>query len=106
MARNERRRVKKLEKKRTERRTEHVQAARIKSASSAVRMAAASSWPVIAAFETTPDGGMMSCVLARRGPSGLTAVSNFLIDRYCLGVKDAWSKLLTGDDYEIGRAHV
>ena len=99
MARNERRRVKKLERKRTERKGQHSQAARLRSASAAVRMAAAASWPILGAHETMTEDGKVSCVLARRGPAGVIAVGMFLLDLYCLGVKDAWSKLVTGEEY-------
>ncbi len=99
MARNERRRVKKLEKKRTERKNQHVQAARIQSAGTAVRMAAASSWPLLGAHETDNGGGIVSCWLARRGPRGAVALSNFLVDIYCLGVKDSFSKITNNDEY-------
>lgn len=51
-----------------------------------------------------PDGlfqtGLASIFVARRVPDGTLAVSSFILDVYCLGVKDAFFYVLSEYDYE------
>jgi len=57
----------------------------------------AEKWPVVSTvvsgsiFET----GMGTVVLTRESPNGVAAVAHFLIDAWCLGVKDAFVKTVT-----------
>lgn len=46
--------------------------------------------------------GIGELVVTRRIPDGNIAMSAFVLDVFCLGVKDAMFKLLTVDDYENG----
>ena len=44
--------------------------------------------------------GAASVLLSRKLSLGRYAVATFLLDRWCLGVKDAFFDVLEGDDYE------
>ncbi|MEI8383376.1 MAG: hypothetical protein WCJ09_24885 [Planctomycetota bacterium] len=91
MARNDQRRQKKLEAKRTKRKEQSKAVARLKSTGVAERMLAGSRWPITESriSDTLWDQGMGYAVLVRRGPGGTAAMSMFLLDVFCLGVKDA-----------------
>ena len=95
MAQNEQRRQKKLEAKRAKRKDEQRVIARTQSSGIAGGMAAANRWPVVQArvSVTLWDQGMGYVLLIRRGPGGLTAMAMFLLDVYCLGVKDVWAQV-------------
>ena len=90
MARNEQRRQKKLALKKAKRNEERRVIARAESSGISGGMALASRWPVVQArvSATLWDQGMGYAVLVRRGPGGLAAMAMFLLDVYCLGVKD------------------
>jgi hypothetical protein len=45
------------------------------------------------------DEGMGNLLLSRKGPDGLLGVSFFLVDKYCLGVKNAFFRELDEDQY-------
>ncbi|VFM99681.1 MAG: hypothetical protein BECKG1743D_GA0114223_104142 [Candidatus Kentron sp. G] len=51
-----------------------------------------------------PDGlfdtGLASIFIARRAPNGMFAVTSLILDVYCLGVKDAFFRVLTEHEYE------
>jgi len=97
-----RKRQKKQERRAAKRKTKHHDLARTKSAGLPERMAAATRFPVL--FSWASDGlwteGMGSVGLSRKLPSGLVAVGTFLVDRYCLGVKDAMAAVLPAPIYE------
>ncbi len=90
MARNEQRRQKKLEAKRAKRKDEQRAVARVQSSGMRGRMEAAQHWPVVQARVSAgmQEHGMGEALLVRRGPGGMTAYVLFLLDVYCLGVKD------------------
>ena len=90
MARNEQRRQKKLEAKRTKRKEEQRVMARAQSSGIVGGMDAASHWPVVRARVSTTlwEQGIGYVYLVRRGSGGLAAMAMFLLDVYCLGVKD------------------
>ncbi|MGH9836725.1 MAG: hypothetical protein ACRD9Y_27175 [Blastocatellia bacterium] len=46
------------------------------------------------------DQGMGYVIVSRRSGSGMIAIGTFLIDAYCLGVKDAFARLVTQREYE------
>ena len=104
MARNEQRRQKQLEAKRAKRQEEQRVVARAQSSGIAGGMAAASLWPVVQArvSATLWDQGIGYAVLVRRGPGGLTAMATFLLDVYCLGVKDVLARV--APDHSISAA--
>jgi len=45
------------------------------------------------------DEGMGNLLLSRKGPDGLLGVSFFLVDKYCLGVKNAFFTEVDEDEY-------
>ncbi len=51
--------------------------------------------------ETIFQQGIGHVAISRRTPDGMVAVGAFLLDRYCLGVKDAYFAVLTRLDYEF-----
>ncbi len=95
MARNEQRRQKKLALKKLKRNEERRIIARAESSGIAGGMALASRWPVVQARVSASlwDQGIGYAVLVRRGPGGLTAMGMFLVDVYCLGVKDVMARV-------------
>lgn len=90
MARNEQRRQKKLEAKKSKRKEEQRMVARVQSSGTRGRMEVAQNWPVVQARVSAGlwDHGMGEALLVRRGPGGITAYVLFLLDVYCLGVKN------------------
>ena len=90
MARNEQRRQKKLEAKKAKRKDEQRTVARVQSSGMRGGMEAAQHWPVVQARVSAgiQKNGMGEALLVRRGPGGMTAYVLFLLDVYCLGVKD------------------
>ena len=90
MAQNEQRRQKKLEAKKTKRKDERRVVARVQSSGLSGRMEAAERWPVVQARVSAQlwKYGIGEALLVRRGPGGLTVAVLFLLDVYCLGVKN------------------
>ncbi|MFM9960516.1 MAG: hypothetical protein ACKV2Q_04750 [Planctomycetaceae bacterium] len=90
MARNEQRRQKKLEAKKSKRKEEQRMVARVQSSGTRGQMEVARNWPVVQARVSAGlwDHGMGEALLVRRGPGGITAYVVFLLDVYCLGVKN------------------
>ena len=95
MARSEQRRQKKLEAKRAKRKGEQRVIARVQLSGIPRGMAASNRWPVARASvsATLWDKGIGYAMLIRRGPGGLTAMAIFLLDVYCLGVKDVVARV-------------
>lgn len=102
MARNNQRRQKKLEKKRMERKTKLLQTARAKSRGVAAQLTLAANWPLHLSLMTEglEDEGISTCLIVRRSKEGTFAISSFLVDTYCLGVKEAWAKVVPGDLFD------
>jgi hypothetical protein len=104
MAPNPRKRQRKLERKAAKRKEKHSQVTRERSLGLAERLAAASRFPILHAqiAETLqdPEEGMGWTLLSRVLPDTSVAVSVFLVDRFCLGVKDAMYDLIPRSDYE------
>ncbi len=100
MARNDKRRQKKLEKKRMERKKKAQQIARVKSGGMPVLLASAANWPiykVLRADFPEDEGGLESFLFIRRGNDGRFLLVSFLVDTYCLGVKDTFARVMPGD---------
>lgn len=90
MAQNEQRRQKKMAIKKSKRKEEQRVVARVQSSGIRGQMEAAQHWPVVQACVSAGmwEHGMGEALLVRRGPGGMTAFVLFLLDVYCLGVKD------------------
>jgi hypothetical protein len=101
MARHDQRRQKKLEAKRTKRREQLRNVARRNSATVGERMLTGCRWPITESriSDTLWEKGMGYAVLVRRGHDGMSAMALFLLDVYCLGVKDVLMRL--EPDHEI-----
>lgn len=90
MAGNENRRRKKIEAKRTKRKEEQRAVARIQSSGMLAKMTSAKNWPIMETYlyNGIDAQGMGSAFISRRGPHDQVAAAIFLVDTYCLGVKD------------------
>ena len=90
MARNENRRRKKLEAHKAKRKEQKKAVARFQSSGIQARMAIAKEWPVMDSriSSTLWDEGIGYVAIARRNGNQQVAAAIFLVDVYCLGVKD------------------
>lgn len=91
MSGDSRKRQKKQERHTAKRKVKRHELVRAKHAGLAERLSAAASAPVLHSWVSTDlwTQGMGWACLSRVLPSGAVAFALFLIDRYCLGVKDA-----------------
>lgn len=101
MATSDRRRQRKLERLAAKRKLRRKELASVKSQGLAEQLAGASSAPVLDSLVTRDlwTQGMSNAVISRELPRGNVAVAVFLVDASCLGVKDAFGKVLSRGDY-------
>jgi hypothetical protein len=95
---------KRLAKQKAKREIKRRQLARSNSPDPTVRLKAADRWPIVASLvpENLWDLGLGNLLIARRTPDGQLACANFLVDVFCLGVKDAtWLIVGPGQFNEI-----
>jgi hypothetical protein len=99
---------KRLAKQNAKRRTRRRELARRESPDPTVRLKDADRWPVSAALvpDELWDMGIGHLVVARRMPGGRSACGLFLVDVFCLGVKDATWKILTEGEFKELRKHL
>jgi len=85
------RQQKRLAKQKAKRRARRRQVARRNSNDPAVRLKGVDGWPIVASFvpECLWDTGLGSLLITRKTPDGQFASAVFLVDVYCLGVKNA-----------------
>ena len=96
MGNREARNQKRLAKHKAKRAEKRTLLARQASTDPAVRLARAADWPIVAALVPERwESGIGQLVLVRRAPGGLLACGVYLVDLYCLGVKNAFWKLVT-----------
>src|SRR5262249_41868039 len=102
MSKNEARRQKQLAKKKAKRDEKRTQMARQSSDNPLIRLAEAESWPIVDALvpETLWSRGIGQLILTRRLPDGRLALGNFLVDVFCLGVKNAYWKIISEWDFD------
>jgi len=102
MSKSEARKQKQLARKKAKRDEKRSQLARRTSDNPLVRLAGAEAWPVVAAFvpEQLWEHGIGQLVLARRCPDGRIACAVYLVDTYCLGVKNAFWNLMSEWEYD------
>lgn len=93
---------KRLAKQKSKRNERSRQLARATSKNPAIRLRAAASWPIIATLEPERlwSAGIGSLVIARRGLGGRCIVGGYLVDVFCMGVKDAFWREMSEHDYE------
>lgn len=91
MAIDPRKRQKKLEKRKSKQKEKKKALARVKPDSTAALIKRAGSAPVLhcCVTDTIWDEGMGQALISRELPDGRIAYAIFLVDVYCLGVKDA-----------------
>ncbi len=96
MAADPRKRQKKQERRAAKRKEKKHLLVQQQSAGLPERLSAASKFPVLHCWipETVETDGIGTVVLSRELPGGQVAVGTFLVDRFCLGVKDAFGQIL------------
>lgn len=98
-----RRRQKKLERRAAKRKSKHHEFVRARSAGLPERLAEAARFPVADCWVTPAlftNQGIGQLGLSRRLPTGDYAVAVFLVDRFCLGIKDTIAEILSPSQYE------
>lgn len=105
MAIDERRRQKKLAKKAAERKVRQAERKSLSTGSSATL---AARFPIGDCLTPTNlfEEGIGTVVLTRSLPSGEIAVAGFLVDSYCLGVKNALYRVLSPTEYDYYRQQI
>lgn len=101
MALDARRRQKKAEKRKAKERAKHKELARRKTEDIGQRLANVASAPILHCFTTQDlwERGMAQVVVSRELANGFVAFSSFLVDRFCLGVKDAFCGFMAKSEY-------
>jgi hypothetical protein len=97
-----RKRQRKLERRAAKRKEKKHLINKGQSAGLAERLSAAARYPVLHCLATAElwTEGMGWVLLSRKLPDGSVAVVIFLVDRYCLGVKDVVADIVCGSTYE------
>jgi hypothetical protein len=102
MSQHGRRAQKKLAKKKAKRVGKRARADRRDDAWMEAVLRDAGDWPIVETL--VPDNlwaeGIGNLVIARRTPDGRLAVADFLVDTYCLGVKDAFCEVMSPIGYQ------
>jgi hypothetical protein len=93
---------KKLAKLAAKRKAKHEQLTREKHAGLPERMASAASYPILESWasEDLWTTGIGYICLSRQLPKGFVAAALFLLDRYCLGVKNVAADVSSRFDYD------
>lgn len=102
MASNPRKRQQKLERRAAKRKEKkHVQA-RAAHAGLPERVEAAAKYPILDAWisDNVWNDGIGAVLVSRQLPNTFVAVAVFLVDRYCLGVKNAYADILGRFSYD------
>ena len=102
MAADPRKRQKKQERKAAKRKEKRHELVRQQSVGLAERLTGAARYPVLHCWvsDLLAEQGMGTVLLSRELHGGRVAVAVFLVDRYCLGVKDAYAETLGRSAYE------
>ena len=102
MAQNSQKRQKKLQKQNAKRKTRRRELVQQKHGSLVDRLQRVSTSPVLHSCmsEQLWDAGIGYVFLSRLLPDGRVAFATFLLDVYCLGVKDAFANICTRSNYE------
>jgi hypothetical protein len=102
MATNPRKRQQKLERRAAKRKEKKHIVAREQQAGLGERLTVATKYPVLHAWVTDDlwEQGIGWVLLSRALPNGSIAVAVFLVDRYCLGVKNAMGAVVSRLEYD------
>ncbi len=101
MATSETRRRKQLEKKKKKRDSKRHEMTLKRNMSLAEKVLLRSKAPIMECLMTDSliDSGLGYVVIARRCSAGEVLISNFLVDRYCLGVKNCFATFISPGKY-------
>lgn len=101
MALDARRRQRKAEKRRAKERAKRKELSRRRSEDVGQRLARVSAAPILHCCTTQSlwDDGIAQVLVSRELDSGLVAFAAFLVDRYCLGVKDTHCGFFARGEY-------
>jgi hypothetical protein len=101
MAADQRKRQKKLERRAAKRKDRRRELIRQKNRGLGELLAMAAGAPVLHSrvADTMWDQGLGHVMLSRQLPKDRVAVGMFLVDRYCLGVKDCFGRLMVRAEY-------
>ena len=102
MANSESRRRKQLEKKKKKRDGKRHELTLKSNMSHADKVLSRSKAPIMECImgETLQSQGLGPVIIARRVSTGEIVLSNFLVDRYCLGVKDCFAQFVYPSQYQ------
>jgi hypothetical protein len=103
MPTNQKRRQKQLERKRAKRKERHRALVKQRNAGLAVQLSeVAIRAPILDSYvsEDVWDQGLGYVLISRQLSDQRVAFASFLVDRYCLGVKDTFAEITTKGDYE------
>lgn len=102
MAANQKKRQKKLERRAAKRKDRRRELIRQKNRGLGELLSMASGAPVLHSRigDTVRDDGLGHVLLSRQLPNDRVAVVLFLVDRYCLGVKDCFGRLMVRAEYD------
>jgi hypothetical protein len=102
MAIDPRKRQKQQERRAAKRQAKHRSLAKEKNVSLAQRLGDAANYPILHCWATTDvwTEGLGWVCLSRQLPNGLVGFAVFLVDRYCLGVKNALADVTSRSRYE------
>jgi hypothetical protein len=100
MARSSTRRQKQLERKRAKRAQKRKAIAKHEPQGRAQQIARASSAPILDCIVYGDSEGVVQVLFSRQVERGLVAFAIFLVDAWCLGVKDAFTHFARRQDYE------
>ena len=99
---------KRLAKRKSKRESRRRELARLNSADPNVRLKAADRWPIVPSLlpENLRSHGLGHLLFARNMPGGQMACASFLVDVFCLGVKDATWMILAPGEFDAMRRKV
>jgi len=98
---------KRLAKQKAKRKAKRRQVALRESPDPTVQLKAPERWPVVATLvpDNLWEAGIGNLIIARRMPDGRLACGIFLLDVWCLGVKEACWKILSAGEFKEVRKH-
>jgi hypothetical protein len=102
MSADPRKRQKKQQRRAAKRKEKHHELVRAKSKGLAAQFSEASHCPILNSWltETLWSEGLGWAAITRELPNGAVAVAIFLVDRYCLGVKNVLARIMSRFEYE------
>ncbi len=99
---------KRLAKKKAKLVAKHKKLARQNSTNPAIRLAHSDQWPIHEALVPVRlwESGIGNLLISRHMPDGKIAMAAFLVDAYCLGIKDAFWHIMAVSEYEAQKGQI